>query len=123
MNETPIILFLLTGAALFALGFRGLFVDKTGLRRILAVNIMGMGVFLVFITLAARAPGQAPDPVPHAMVLTGIRKDLLQLGHADRALEGMHDPFLDVLLHMTSLDADQSGCLRQAEKMIHCFLR
>jgi hypothetical protein len=45
------------------------------------------------------------------MVLTGIRKDLLQFGHADRTLKGMHDPFLDVLLHLTTPDADQSGCL------------
>ena len=39
---------------------------------IIAINVMGNGVFLVFITLAARVAGDRPDPVPHAMVLTGI---------------------------------------------------
>ena len=33
---------------------------------------MGSGVFLVFIALGAQTPGAIPDPVPHAMVLTGI---------------------------------------------------
>ena len=40
------------------------------LRRILAFNLMGSGVFLVLIGLAQR--GGVPDPVPQAMVLTGI---------------------------------------------------
>jgi multicomponent Na+:H+ antiporter subunit C len=43
---------------------------------VLALNIMSSGVFLVFIGLARRAPGEgtplAADPVPQAMVLTGI---------------------------------------------------
>jgi len=42
------------------------------LRKILAINIMGSGVFLVLVSLAARTQGVAPDPVPHAMVITGI---------------------------------------------------
>lgn len=65
-------LYLLAGAALFALGLRGVFSRAALLQRIIAVNVMGNGVFLVFITLAARGEGDKPDPVPHAMVLTGI---------------------------------------------------
>ena len=42
------------------------------MRRIIAINVMSTGVFLVLITLAARGAGERPDPVPHAMVLTGI---------------------------------------------------
>ena len=38
----------------------------------LAINVCGAGVFLVFVALAYRGPGLAPDPVPHALVLTGI---------------------------------------------------
>ena len=72
MTETSHTLFLLAGAALFALGLRGVFADVAPLRRILAINVMGNGVFLVFVTLAARVAGDRPDPVPHAMVLTGI---------------------------------------------------
>jgi multicomponent Na+:H+ antiporter subunit C len=72
MTDTSHIPFLLAGAALFALGLRGVFANVAPLRRIVAINVMGNGVFLVFITLAARVAGERPDPVPHAMVLTGI---------------------------------------------------
>ena len=69
---TSQLLFLLAGAALFMVGLVGVFSRVRPLRRVLAVNVMGNGVFLVFIALAARGPGETPDPVPHAMVLTGI---------------------------------------------------
>jgi multicomponent Na+:H+ antiporter subunit C len=72
MTDAPNATFLLAGAALFALGLRGVFAGVTPLRQIIAVNVMGNGVFLVFITLAARVAGGRPDPVPQAMVLTGI---------------------------------------------------
>ncbi len=39
---------------------------------ILALNVMGSGVFLVLVALAKRTGNTAPDPVPHAMVITGI---------------------------------------------------
>ena len=68
-SHTP---FLLAGAALFALGLRGVFADVAPLRRIIAINVMGSGVFLIFVALAGRGPDGQPDPVPHAMVLTGI---------------------------------------------------
>ena len=41
------------------------------LRRLLAINLVGNGVFLALILIARRLP-DGPDPVPHAMVLTGI---------------------------------------------------
>jgi multicomponent Na+:H+ antiporter subunit C len=65
-------LYLLAGPVLFAIGFYALMAQGHLLRRIMAINIMGNGVFLVFIALAAQTPGPFPDPVPHAMVLTGI---------------------------------------------------
>jgi multicomponent Na+:H+ antiporter subunit C len=72
MTEASHTTFLLAGAALFALGLHGVFASGASLRRIIAVNVMGNGVFLVFIALAARVSGDRFDPVPHAMVLTGI---------------------------------------------------
>ena len=42
------------------------------LRKVLALNVMGSGVFLLLIAAAYRGPDAAPDPVPHALVLTGI---------------------------------------------------
>ncbi|MFP3873976.1 MAG: NADH-quinone oxidoreductase subunit K [Thiohalophilus sp.] len=66
------LLYAVTGLGLFSLGFHALIVQPHLLRKILAVNIMGSGVFLVLTALARRAPGGMPDPVPHAMVITGI---------------------------------------------------
>jgi multicomponent Na+:H+ antiporter subunit C len=66
----------LVGMALVVMGLYALIVHAHLLRKVLALNVMSSGVFLVFIGLARRAPveGSAPavDPVPQAMVLTGI---------------------------------------------------
>ncbi len=60
------------GIALFALGLWSLLVHAPLLRKLIALNIMGGGVFHVFIAVAHRSDGAPPDPVPHALVLTGI---------------------------------------------------
>ncbi|MGD9298779.1 MAG: cation:proton antiporter subunit C [Thiohalocapsa sp.] len=66
----------LVGMALVVMGLYALIVHAHLLRKVLALNVMSSGVFLVFIGLARRAPGEdaplAADPVPQAMVLTGI---------------------------------------------------
>lgn len=67
----PTLLFLLTAAGLFGIGLYGLLAYRHPLRQVLAANVMANGVFLVFIALARRGLAN-PDPVPHAMVLTGI---------------------------------------------------
>ena len=64
------LLYAVTGAVLFGLGLYGLIVHAHLLRKILAFNIMGSGTFLVLVGLAQR--GDRIDPVPHALVLTGI---------------------------------------------------
>jgi multicomponent Na+:H+ antiporter subunit C len=68
---TPATLYALTGVLLFCLGLRGLIAEAHLLRKILALNIMSSGVFLLLVGIAFRHP-DPPDPVPHAMVLTGI---------------------------------------------------
>jgi len=60
------------GAALFCLGLFGFLWHAHLMRKILAINLAGSGVFLVLVGLAQRLPERAPDPVPQAMVLTGI---------------------------------------------------
>jgi len=72
MKLDPAILYALAGAGLFAIGLHALIAYTHLLRKILALNVMGSGVFLFLIAMACRAPGPVPDPVPHAMVLTGI---------------------------------------------------
>lgn len=64
------LLYALVGAVLFALGLAAMIVLAALLRKILAFNIMGSGTFLVLVGLGQRDGGV--DPVPHAMVLTGI---------------------------------------------------
>jgi multicomponent Na+:H+ antiporter subunit C len=66
------ILYGLTGVALFSMGLRGAFFPGALLRRVLAINIAGAGVFLLLIAIAYRGLQSVPDPVPHALVLTGI---------------------------------------------------
>ena len=64
----------LIGAALVGLGLYGLITNPQPLRKILAFNLIGSGVFLLFGIIARKgaAAGFAADPVPQAMVITGI---------------------------------------------------
>jgi multicomponent Na+:H+ antiporter subunit C len=62
----------ITGIIIFTVGLRGLIIYAHLLRKVIAVNVMGTGIFMFLIALADRNPNGIPDPVPHAMVLTGI---------------------------------------------------
>jgi len=62
----------LLGIVLASLGLHAAILQRDTLRRILAINILGVGVFLVFIATAYNGPTTVPDAVPHALVLTGI---------------------------------------------------
>ena len=66
------ILFGLLGVGLFGLGVYSVFTSHSLLRRILAINVAGGGLFLQLIAVAYRGVLEQPDPVPHALVLTGI---------------------------------------------------
>jgi multicomponent Na+:H+ antiporter subunit C len=60
----------IVGVLLFAMGGAGVLLLDHLLRRILAFNLMGSGAFRVLVGLAQRH--DVADPVPQAMVLTGI---------------------------------------------------
>jgi multicomponent Na+:H+ antiporter subunit C len=64
----------LSGAALIGLGLYGLLTHPHPLRKILSFNVLGSGVFLMFGIVARKgaAAGFAADPVPQALVITGI---------------------------------------------------
>jgi multicomponent Na+:H+ antiporter subunit C len=68
------IVFGLCAAAAVGLGLYGLITDPQPLRKILAFNILGSGAFLFFGVVARRgaAVGLGGDPVPQALVITGI---------------------------------------------------
>ncbi|MBA1273229.1 NADH-quinone oxidoreductase subunit K [Stutzerimonas azotifigens] len=61
---------LAVGALLWLIGLHGLLTLRDALRRIIAINLMGSGVFLVMIALAARVVPS--DPVLVALVVTGL---------------------------------------------------
>ena len=67
-------LFGLCGAMLVGVGIYGLIVNPQPLRKILSFNLIGSGVFLLFGVVARRgaALGMGGDPVPQALVITGI---------------------------------------------------
>ncbi|MFY0665008.1 MAG: NADH-quinone oxidoreductase subunit K [Natronospirillum sp.] len=67
---TPVMFWLGIGIVLFVLGLHGVLLARHAIRRIIAINIMGSGVFLVMVALAAR--GEVRDPVLHALVVTGL---------------------------------------------------
>jgi multicomponent Na+:H+ antiporter subunit C len=74
VSEAPIhvLVYALAAAALSAVAIHAFLVRAHLIRRIIALNMLGAGVFLLLIAIARRAPDGPPDPVPHAMVLTGI---------------------------------------------------
>ncbi len=64
----------LAGAGLVAIGLFGLIVQGAAFRKILAFNLLGGGIFLLMGVIARRgaAAGFGGDPVPQALVITGI---------------------------------------------------
>jgi multicomponent Na+:H+ antiporter subunit C len=63
------------GAGLIGIGLYGAIIGRSWLRRLLAFNLIGGGAFLIFGAIARRgglAAGVASDPVPQALVITGL---------------------------------------------------
>jgi multicomponent Na+:H+ antiporter subunit C len=72
MTSTGI--FALTATSLVGLGLFSVITNPQPLRKIIAFNVIGNGVFLLFGVVAHRgaAAGLGADPVPQALVITGI---------------------------------------------------
>src|SRR6516164_6972029 len=68
------IVFGLCGAISIGLGLYGVITNPQPLRKILAFNLLGSGVFLFFGVVARRTATAefGADPVPHALIITGI---------------------------------------------------
>lgn len=66
------LLYGLAGLAVFVIGLRGVLLHDNWLLRVLSLNVCGAGVFLTFVAIAYRGLALPADPVPHALVLTGI---------------------------------------------------
>jgi multicomponent Na+:H+ antiporter subunit C len=72
MSETT--LFGLGAAALVGLGLYGFVIRPEPLRKLLAFNLLSSAAFVLFGVLARRgaAAGMGGDPIPQALVITGI---------------------------------------------------
>lgn len=96
---TPLDLFAATGVLLFALGFWGVMARAHLLWKVLAVNVMGSGAFLVLLAAPPRVDPGVADPVPQAMVLTGIvvsaAATAVALGMALRVVARSGLPYLE----------------------------
>lgn len=67
---TVVLFYTCVGVALWLIGLQGVMLLKSTLRRIVAINLMSTGVFMVMVALAAR--DDKGDPVLHALVVTGL---------------------------------------------------
>jgi multicomponent Na+:H+ antiporter subunit C len=111
-------IYLLLSATLFAIGLFALLAQPNLLRKILALNVMGGATFLWLAATAARSREPFPDPVPHAMVLTGIvvavsatafalalvRHLHAETGRADMAEDAVEEPASDERRDESSAD-------------------
>ncbi|MFC4728721.1 NADH-quinone oxidoreductase subunit K [Coralloluteibacterium thermophilus] len=92
-------LYVLAAAAIIGAGVHGLLTAAHLMRKLLCLNLLGGGVFLLLVALAGRS-GEAPDPVPQALVLTGIvvavSMTAFALGLLDRLARVAGDTRLDV---------------------------
>ena len=72
MNATA--LFGLCAAVLAGIGVYGLIASPHPLRKIVALNVLGNGIFLACAVIARRgaAAGMGGDPVPQARLITAI---------------------------------------------------
>lgn len=69
---TPDLIYGLTGIAVFGIGLVGALCAQDRLRRVLALKLCSVGAAFVLVVGAWREPPGTPDPVPHALVITGI---------------------------------------------------
>jgi multicomponent Na+:H+ antiporter subunit C len=65
-------IYLVTSVLLLCVSLYHLVCHEDLIRRLLALNTMTSAIFLFLVALAHGDGSVAPDPVPHAMVLTGI---------------------------------------------------
>lgn len=68
---TSDLIFTLCGVGLCGLGLFGFIYHRHLLRRLIAFNLIGNGTFLIMVGFAQQGQG-VTDPVPQALVLTGI---------------------------------------------------
>jgi len=84
-------LYSIAAMLLVGMGVHGLLVRRHLLRKVMALNIIAGGVFLLLISTAYRNKDAFPDPVPQAMVLTGIVVAISATGFALALVRRIHE--------------------------------
>jgi multicomponent Na+:H+ antiporter subunit C len=69
---TSLDLYLLAGVGAFVIGIYSVVVRAHLVWKVLAVNVMSSGIFMILLAAPARLDPAVAAPVPQAMVLTGI---------------------------------------------------
>jgi multicomponent Na+:H+ antiporter subunit C len=69
---TPLALYALAGVVLVVAGIHAAMVRAHLVWKVLGINVTGSGIFLLILAAAPRLDPAVADPVPQAMVLTGI---------------------------------------------------
>lgn len=67
---SPLVWYSAVGAALVALGLVPMLLVADPFRRLVSLGVAASGTLVVLLAVAGRDPG--PDPVLHALALTGI---------------------------------------------------
>jgi len=97
---TSLDLYAWAGVAIFLLALHAVVTRAHLIWKVLAINLMGTGVFLILLAAPARRDPLVADPLPQGMVLTGIvvavAATALALGMALRVMARTGSPFLTV---------------------------
>lgn len=72
MELEPYQLYASTAGLVFCMALTGVFLCRSFFQKIIAINMLGASIFLLLVSIGARDQDGTPDPVPHAMVITGL---------------------------------------------------
>lgn len=72
MTIEPYQIYAVTAGLTFCVALAGVFLCRHFFKKIVAAKILGASVFLLLVSMAKRDFEEFADPVPHAMVITGI---------------------------------------------------
>jgi multicomponent Na+:H+ antiporter subunit C len=71
MEITSNLIYLVCSVVLLTVGLLGFLLNTDFIRKILGLNIFGIAIFMLLLVTSNHGAGVV-DPIPHAMVLTGI---------------------------------------------------
>ena len=72
MTLEPYQLYAMTAGLIFGMSLVGVFLRRHIFHKIIAINLLVSSVFLLLVSFGARDALEFSDPVPHAMVITGL---------------------------------------------------